>query len=209
MIGTTKNVNLDVLSADIANLLVVLDIPKVHAVVGVGLGGLTALAFASRYPDKLDRFIACDFDLASTRNSESNWDSSLHYARTYGMGGVGAAKLIANWFTADSRGSTQWESVRKMIASASLEGMEAAVRAFYGYDETAKIGEIRVPGLFVVGAEDRVRPEEMGAFPEKMAKGMGRLEVVERAGHFPMMENTEAFVRAVEGFLGGAVATSI
>ncbi|KAK9242006.1 Alpha/Beta hydrolase protein [Lipomyces tetrasporus] len=165
--GSAKEINLDVLSADVANVMSVLGIPRARSVIGVGLGGATALAFASRYPDRLDRFVACDFNIASNKKLVSEWDSRLHYARTYGMSGVLANKVVAIWFTADSRGSPEWERVREMVGSWSLDDFEATAKAQYSYDETEKMRTIQIPGLFVVGSEDGILPEVMSAFPEK------------------------------------------
>jgi pimeloyl-ACP methyl ester carboxylesterase len=58
---------------------------------------------------------------------------------------------------------------------------------------------ITVPALVLVGEHDRMTPPAAavalaGALPN------GRLEVIERAGHFPMMEAHEEFNRRLEGF---------
>ncbi|KAK9427730.1 hypothetical protein V1505DRAFT_19799 [Lipomyces doorenjongii] len=124
-IGNAKEIDLTLLCADVANLMSMLRIPRAHSVIGVGLGGATALAFASRYPDRLDRFVACDFNIASNERMQLEWDSGILYAES---GNVLGNKAVAIWLTADSRGSPQWERVREMIAAASLDGFVARRR---------------------------------------------------------------------------------
>ncbi len=58
---------------------------------------------------------------------------------------------------------------------------------------------VRVPALVVVGEHDRMTPPSSsvalaGELPD------GRLEIVERAGHFPMLEEYEEFNRRLEAF---------
>ena len=60
---------------------------------------------------------------------------------------------------------------------------------------------VRVPALVLVGEHDRVTPPSAavalaGELPN------GRLEILEGAGHIPMMEAHEAFNRRLEDFAG-------
>jgi pimeloyl-ACP methyl ester carboxylesterase len=67
------------------------------------------------------------------------------------------------------------------------------------------IEHIRVPALVIVGEQDRMTPPSSsvalaGELPQ------GRLEVVEGAGHFPMMERHEDFNRRLAAFVGEVLA---
>ncbi|KAK9319882.1 hypothetical protein V1517DRAFT_356861 [Lipomyces orientalis] len=172
------------------------------------LGWRNGLAFASRYPDRLDRFVACDFNVASTKRQVSEWDSRLHYGKTYGMSGVLANKVVATWLTADSRGSPEWKSVRETVGSWSLDEFEATAKAQYSYDETENMRSIQIPSLFVVGSEDGTLPEVMSAFPDKMRIGVSTCKEIRRSGHLPMRENASAFVIALTSFLAGTIAAN-
>jgi pimeloyl-ACP methyl ester carboxylesterase len=60
---------------------------------------------------------------------------------------------------------------------------------------------IKAPTLVVVGASDRLSGPAYGeAFAARIPGA--KLAVVEAAGHFPMVEQPEAFGRELEGFLG-------
>jgi pimeloyl-ACP methyl ester carboxylesterase len=60
--------------------------------------------------------------------------------------------------------------------------------------------EIRVPTLVLVGDEDKMTPER---FAESLAEGIpgAELEVVPGAGHMLPLEQPDAVVKAVRGFL--------
>jgi pimeloyl-ACP methyl ester carboxylesterase len=68
------------------------------------------------------------------------------------------------------------------------------------------IEHIRVPALVVVGEQDRMTPPASsvalaGELPQ------GRLEVIEGAGHFPMMERHEDFNRRLAAFASEVLAS--
>ena len=73
----------------------------------------------------------------------------------------------------------------------------AVRRSFYGllaeYDPRDRLGDVRAPALVLSGRHDWVSPPDEG--PSELADGLGAEHVVfERSGHFPFMEEPEAFV---------------
>ena len=190
---------LDLVASDINALLDALLIPKVHALIGVSMGGITTVAFASRYPHRLERFIACDFAITSDKASDAVWDQRVQFAKDHGMEALGV-QSVERWFTAKSRDSLEWKKAISMVAGASAEGMERSAKVLCDYDETENLRNIRVPGLYVSGAEDGMRSGLMEEFV--MANAMNaEFREVEGAGHLPMIENVGGFVEYVEGFL--------
>jgi proline iminopeptidase len=69
-----------------------------------------------------------------------------------------------------------------------------------GYDVKPKLGGITCPTLVIVGRHDWITPVEAS---ELIAEGIpgARLEVFERSGHSPQLEEPERFQRAVREFL--------
>jgi len=201
--SNSRKLNLDILCDDLADLLDDLEIPQVHAVIGVDLGGAITLAFASRYPDLLDRFVACNFHVAVTEKAEPTRDSANRHSqiepgKNHGMDGIHTDKTVASWLPAHHRGSPLWQQVREMVTSAPLKSLEADV---FAYDESDRLRSIRVSALFLSGSQDGSFPEEMAAYSEEMENGLVECTIIEGAGHLPMLECPKTFVGVIEPFL--------
>jgi pimeloyl-ACP methyl ester carboxylesterase len=117
---------------------------------------------------------------------------------------VGPALAVATarrWFVPAHHSGSGFEEIRKVVAENSLEGFKRSVEALYEYDLRPLMKDGRVKGLFVVGGGDGVLPQTM---PE-MARAYGvegtKCEVVEEAGHLPMMEQPERFSGVISSFL--------
>lgn len=197
--GCDKPLNLDVVTSDIATLLDALLIIKAHALIGVSMGGITTVAFASRYPNRLEKFVACDFHVASQKANEAAWDQRVQFAKDHGMDALGK-QSVERWFTPKSRGSPGWNKAISMVAAASAKGIESSSKVLYNYDETDNMRNIRLPGLYVAGAEDGRCTGVMKEFVAANATN-AEFREVEGAGHLPMVENAGGFVDCVEGFL--------
>ena len=197
--GCDKPLNLEIVAQDIKILLDKLLIPKAHALIGVSMGGITTVAFASRYPDRLDRFIACNFQVVAGKAEEVTWKQRVQFAKDNGMEALGE-QSVQRWFTPKSRDSPEWKRAISMVAAASVEGMESSAKSLYGFDETENMRRIRIPGLYVVGGEDVRSMKGMKEFVPANAKN-AEFREIEGAGHLPMIETVDRFVDCIEGFL--------
>lgn len=65
-----------------------------------------------------------------------------------------------------------------------------------------RLHRIDVPTLVVWGADDGIVTTDYGRAFAKEIKG-AKFSIVRNAGHFPHLEQPDAFVKLVEGFLGG------
>jgi pimeloyl-ACP methyl ester carboxylesterase len=75
-----------------------------------------------------------------------------------------------------------------------------AIRSLNDSDSRTWLKSIAQPTLVVVGDEDVITPPEES---RKLAEGIpgAELHIVERAGHFPMLEQPAAFNRILRGFI--------
>ena len=71
---------LDMLADDLATLLSALRIAKLDTLIGVSMGGATTLKFALKYPTKLTKFIACDFNVSSSDANTAAWKDRIAIA---------------------------------------------------------------------------------------------------------------------------------
>ncbi|CAN8097776.1 unnamed protein product [Discula destructiva] len=201
---------LDMLADDLAALLAGLRIEKLHALVGVSMGGATTLQFALKYPGRLARFVACDFNVASSAANTAAWKERIALAESVGEGGApGIRKLagvtVERWFhphtMAAKPETVGW--MTEMVADNHVQGFRYGCQALWDYDMREEMKACRVPGLLVVGDGDGkgALVKAMEGFKAGVGEKGVELKIVPEAGHLPMSESPEAFWAAVEGFL--------
>ncbi|KAK7752670.1 hypothetical protein SLS62_005439 [Diatrype stigma] len=200
---------LDMLADDLAQVLDALRIPALHALVGVSQGGATALKFALRHPARLARFVACDFNAASSAANTSAWRERIAIAE--GSPGISelAAQTVARWFHPANTAAARPDLVRwmtDMVAANDVEGFRYGCQALWDYDmRGAPMRGCAVPGLLVAGEADGkgALVRAMDAFRADLGPrdGGAELAIVPDAGHLPMCENPEGFWKAIEKFL--------
>jgi pimeloyl-ACP methyl ester carboxylesterase len=212
--SSTSPVNIDLLTSDLISLLDALR-AKSASVVGVSLGGATALNAGLTYPNRISAFVACDTNAFAPRSNANAWNDRVamcekENAKTAkGEALVGqdlAEATVRRWFVKESYEDTSLErkiqGVKDMVATNSLPGFKDSVKALHEYDIREKMAGYKGKGAFLVGAGDGVLPKTM---KENMAEKLGsgvELKVVDGAGHLPMVEKPEEVAEFVAKFLG-------
>lgn len=210
---STDPVTLDVLTADLIALLDALRI-KSASVVGVSLGGATALNAGLSYPERIRAFVACDTNAFAPGSNAKAWDERVEMCVSEGaksssgeaiVGQDLAEVTVRRWFVSESYQDKELEReierVKEMVASNSLDGFRRSVRALHEYDVRGKMGGFEGKGAFLVGAGDGVLPRTMREnMAEKLGKGV-KLKVIEGAGHLPMVERPREVAEFVADFL--------
>ncbi len=203
---------MDMLADDLGQLLAALRIPRLRALVGVSMGGATALRFALGHPDRLDRFVACDFNAASSPANTGAWRDRIAVAEAPpapedGSPGIArlAAQTVRRWFhpaTAEGPGGAgvvRW--MEEMVAANDVRGFRYGCQALWDYDMRARMADCEVPGLLVAGEGDGggALVRAMEGFRGNLGRAGGAdLAIVPGAGHLPMCENPEGFWAAIE-----------
>jgi pimeloyl-ACP methyl ester carboxylesterase len=160
------------------------------------MGGVTAINFAIRHPSKLSKFIACDCNVAAGAANNKAWADRVELAKTEGMGAL-AKVTVERWFTPANHGSANFDKTMAMCKAASLEGFEQNAGALSNYDLKDKLAGIQTPGLLLAGEGDGKLPEVMQTFGIPGTQ----FKAIPDAGHLPMLENHEGFMKALGEFL--------
>ncbi|KAL5116979.1 hypothetical protein ACEQ8H_005064 [Pleosporales sp. CAS-2024a] len=211
--NSTSPVTVDVLASDLINLLDALR-AKTASVMGVSLGGATALNAGLSYPSRISAFIACDTNAFAPPSNANAWNERVamcdqeNATSSSGEPIVGhhlAEATVRRWFVEDSYHdatlANKIQQVKDMVATNSLPGFKDSVKALHAYDIREKMGAYQGKGVFLVGAGDGVLPKTM---KENMADKLGsgvELKVVEGAGHLPMVERPEEVAEFAAKFL--------
>lgn len=201
---------LDMLSDDLATLLAALRIEKLHAVVGVSQGGATTLKFALKYPSKLDRFIACDFNVASSDANTQAWKDRIAIAESTGEDGTPGIKKLAGqtverWFhphTMTAKTSVA-SAMTEMVSDNDVQGFRYGCQALWDYSLRDEMKTCNVPGLLVVGEGDAkgALVKAMDGFKGAIGEKGLDLKIVPQAGHLPMFECPEDYWEAIKEFI--------
>ena len=212
----TKDITVDLLASDIIALLDTLRVPKAALVIGVSLGGATALNVALKYPSRTAAFIACDTSAKSPAGNSKTWGDRVGIAEKEGaiaqgsgeriVGKVLAEMTVRRWFAKESfdGGTLEGDIVRvkEMIETNSLEGFKKSVQALFAYDLKEEMARYSGgKGAFLVGGVDGVLPGTMKEMAKGLGKNGGEYKVVEGAGHLPMVEKGAQVADFVTKFL--------
>jgi 3-oxoadipate enol-lactonase len=149
---------LDDLVDDLVALLDRLRVRRAH-VVGLSLGGMTAMRLAAREPGRVGRLaVLCTSALIGAREM---WTERARTARTQGTGTL-APTVVSRWFTPGFREQHPDVVARMeaMIAGTPDEGYAGCAEAVGGMDLTADLPAIAAPTLVISGAEDPATPPE-------------------------------------------------
>lgn len=202
--------DLDMLADDLKSVLEALRIPKLQSLIGVSMGGATTLKFALKYPGLVDKFVACDFNIASGEANTKAWKERIVLAESTAEDGTPGMKTLAGmtvgrWFhphtLAEKKDVAQW--MTDMVAANTVEGFKYSCQALWGYDMKPSSKACRVPGLLVVGEGDGngALVKAMDAFRSLIGPTGTDLKVVPQAGHLPMCENPQGFWDSVRAFI--------
>lgn len=161
-------------------------------VVGVSMGGVTALGLAARHPDRVARVAICDCQSASSPAGAAAWDERIALTDAGAMAPL-VEPTITRWFLPETlaAGIPNADRVRGMIASTPRDGFVRAARALQDYDFGAYPAALRCPAAFLVGAGDGALPDAMARMAAS-ANG-ARFATIPGAGHLPNVEQPARF----------------
>jgi len=180
--------SLDDLADDVIGLLDRLEVLRAH-VVGLSLGGMTAMRVAIRDPARVDRLVL--LSTAARLGPPQTWAERAALVRAEGMAPV-AAVVVTRWLTQEHRNSDPACAARlvAMVEANPVEGYASSCAAVEHMDLRAELPAITAPTLAIAGAEDPVTPPAL--LEEIVTRIVGsRLAVVERAAHLANLDQPE------------------
>ncbi len=192
--------SLDMLIADVTGLMDEVGIERAHYI-GLSLGGMTGLGFALNAPERLKTLTVCDARADAPAAFRDGWDERIAVVREKGINSL-VEPTIERWFTRAFRETKPpvLDKVRGMIRDTSVEGYIGCGRAIQNLYYLPRLGQIKVPTLFVAGAQDLATPPDAMKAMHEAVPG-SQYALVDPAGHLSNIENPDAFMRAVGGFL--------
>ncbi|KAJ4352052.1 uncharacterized protein N0V89_007398 [Didymosphaeria variabile] len=212
--SANETVTVDKLASDIITIMDALR-AKTASVVGVSLGGATALCAGLTYPSRVTAFVGCDTNSFAPESNPKAWGERIAVAEKEGLKSSSTSEPIVGnelaemttrrWFVTESYADAELAKriarVNEMVKTNSLQGFKDGVKALYQYDFRDRMGAYKGKGAFLVGAGDGVLPKTMQGMADSLGSGV-ELKIVEKAGHLPMVEQPREVAEFVAKFLG-------
>jgi 3-oxoadipate enol-lactonase len=189
----------DQLIADAVALMDALGIKQANFA-GLSMGGATALGFAQKHPDRLDKVIVCDSPCQSTSTSSQQWEERIVVAQKQGMEAL-VEPTVGRWFPPEVMDAKppHVDKVRAMIRTTPVNGFIGCAAALADHNYAGAVATVTRPVLFMAGEKDGVTPTAM----RKLSTALpgSRYAELPGAGHISNMDRPDAFNQVLADFL--------
>ncbi|CAK7240525.1 MAG: hypothetical protein STHCBS139747_001967 [Sporothrix thermara] len=207
------------LADDVAALLKHLEISRLHAWIGVSMGGIKGVYFAARHPGIIQKLVVADAIACSPKVAGAPMDvfaARVAAAKTAGnmtqdLDNVGKRWFGDVWMAANP---DETKRMRVSMDTTTLEGLEACCAALSSPEFDLRplypaVGKGADEALIIAGEKDAdlpVKMQDMRAAIEASLKEHGKttpvdLKVVPNAGHVPYVDGFDAFCAIITSFL--------
>jgi 3-oxoadipate enol-lactonase len=198
----TRPFTLRDLADDISRLAEALSLPRRFHVMGLAMGAITAMQFASRHGDQLASLVLCDGAHEIEEKARRYVLERAAKVRKEGMAPVAEATFNTAFSGMPSPGENPaWAEYRRQFLGNSPESYAMHSEALARMDlNVREIAKIQCPVLVLTGRHDFLWGPETGRalasqFPN------ARFEVIEDAAHFPPIQTPAAIAACVADFI--------
>ncbi len=188
------------LEGDVALLGAVLDELALDnvALVGGSSGGCAAIAFAARFPERVDRLLLYGaYADGSSITSPAVREAIVGTVRSHwGLG----SRLLADMFLGDASSVEQERLARYQREAASPDTAAVLLELVYSNDVRSDLDQVRAPTLVVHRRGDRAIPYQLG---RELAAGIPTATLIPLDGnaHFPWAGDSSSVARALRSVL--------
>jgi 3-oxoadipate enol-lactonase/4-carboxymuconolactone decarboxylase len=192
---------LDLLAGDVLAVMDAADVARA-SLVGVSLGGMTAMQLALKAPDRVEALVlAC----TSAAMDIAAWEARIATVRSQGMAAV-TDMAIGRFFSESFRAQhpETVDTVRTGLLNTSPDGYSGCGAAIRDMELLDRLRGLDVPTLVIGGKKDVSTPFE--GHGDKIAAAVhGAQTALLDTAHLPCLEAPSAFAGAVRDFLAQAL----
>jgi 3-oxoadipate enol-lactonase len=191
---------LEQLADDLKGLLDALGVKQTHYV-GLSKGGMIGQTFALKYPGILQTLVLADTTSRYPPEAAPIWAERIKVAETQGMEPL-VQPTLERWFTAPFRSANpgKVQRIADQIRTTPVAGYVGCSHAIPKINVTARLRELDVPALVIVGEQDMGTPVAMAREIHENYPG-SELVVIPSAAHLANVEQPGAFNAALADFL--------
>ena len=199
--ATPGDYSMELLSNDLVELLGAVGAEKT-SLVGLGLGGALAQAFAIAHPARVERLMPCCCRAQMVPDFAALWHQLRDTVKANGLESI-VEPTVQRWFSDEFKAAHPevLDKVRRMIRGTSQQGYLGVTGAFLGLTVEDRLAEITCPTLYVSGAADPLGgpPPLMEGLSRKV-KGARHVSVP-HAAHIANIQNPDGFNQVLREFL--------
>lgn len=191
---------LEQMAGDAIGLLDALGIERTH-LVGLSMGGMIAQHVALQAPRRLRSLVLCSTTSRYPPEAMAVWQERIRAVSEQGVEPQ-VEPTLARWFTEAYRRSHPEVMARigALIRATPAAGYLGCCHAIPRIDTTARLRDIDVPTLVLVGDQDAGTPPSMARAIHEAIAG-SRLETIPGASHLANVERAGIFNRILLEFL--------
>jgi 3-oxoadipate enol-lactonase len=185
-------------SSDLFGLLEQLGISQT-ILVGISVGGMIALDFATSWPERVHSMVLCD--TAPVIGTADLWNERINKLRADGMGSMAEA-ILARWFapTFKEKSPAAYQGYYNMLTRMPVEGYAGTCEALRDADLTQATRTIEAHTLILCGTEDVSTPPDLvRGFVELMPDA--EFQAIPGAGHSTCIEQPDLVAEQIKRFL--------
>jgi 3-oxoadipate enol-lactonase len=190
---------LEQLADDVKGLFDALGIRETHWM-GLSMGGMIGQTFALKYPGILKSLVLADTSSRIPEEAQPLWAERIKVAESKGMEPL-VQPTLERWFTAPYRAAqpAQMKRVGDMIRATPVAGYVGCCHAIPRLNLTARLKDIKVPTMVIVGDQDAGTPPAMAQAIHENLPG-SELVTLKDASHLSNIEQPAAFDAAAAKF---------
>jgi 3-oxoadipate enol-lactonase len=191
---------LEQMAGDVIGLLDALRIERTH-LVGLSIGGMIAQHVALQAPRRLRSLVLCSTTSGYPPQAQAVLQERIRAVSEQGVEPQ-VEPTLARWFTDAYRRSHPevMAHIAALIRATPVAGYLGCCHAIARLDTAARLQQIDVPTLVLVGEQDGGTPPAMAQVIHEAIAG-SRMEVIANASHLANIEQANAFNRHLMDFL--------
>lgn len=177
-------------------------IGKDAVLIGNGFGGTIALAFAIAHPDRISKLVIADAAAGFPPQGREAFAAMAQRVTDDGLAAVAevaAKRVFSPRYLAAHPDAV--ERCKQVLLGIQPKAFLAACKVLQEIDLTPLLHHLRVPTLVVCGDFDQATPPALNKIVAEKVAGARYVELA-GCGHCPPLEQPEAFLDAIEGFIG-------
>ena len=166
-------------------------------VAGCSMGGCVSIAFAEKYPERMDALGLIDTTAWYGADAPTAWEDRASKALQGGMQALVDFQRT-RWFSDAFRASRPdvVDAAVTVFVANDLNAYAETCRMLGAFDKRGALPHIAVPTAIVVGSEDYATPVSMAEATHEAVPG-STLQVIEGVRHFNPLECPELIAKAL------------